>query len=123
MSNDVIKEAEAIRKEVAAHQIATFGHVVTQEELDADEAEWKEERRKKFEGLTDSEVAALQDRETREWLEKMKKNGYDEDKEESDENLSYEEKQKQVVRHVAAFSKTLHDDLMEEKALKQPQTM
>jgi hypothetical protein len=108
------EEAEAIRKENATHQIATFGHVLTQDELDADEAKWKEERRKKFEGLSDLEIAALLDRETKEWKEKMiEKYDYED---EYEEGLSEEELERRMERNKLAYAKAFHDAAEEGKA-------
>jgi hypothetical protein len=73
------RDMDAIRKEIAEHQIATFGHVLTQEEIDANREEYRRERMARFEGLTNDEAIALMQREADEWAAKVKKYGFDYD--------------------------------------------
>jgi hypothetical protein len=123
------EESEAMCRETAAHQIATFGHVVTQEELDADEAEWKEERRRKFEGLTEDEAIVLRQRE-RDDLRKELTEKYgveDEDEDEDEDGLSDAERERRMERNKLAYAKAFHDAAEEGKArreaLKQSQVV
>jgi succinate dehydrogenase/fumarate reductase flavoprotein subunit len=107
------RDMEAIRKETEAHQTATLGHVLTQEELDGNEEEYRKERMKRFEGLTEKESVELMQRETDEFTATMKKNGFDYDDERVyDENLSEEERQEYTARELAAAKKTLHEKIM-----------
>jgi hypothetical protein len=78
MASELRKQLEEIAKSNQEHQIKTFGRVLTQEELDTSDAEYQEERIKKFEGMTPVEAAAVQMEEYREW-EKNVKELYGED--------------------------------------------
>jgi hypothetical protein len=69
---DFDREMEEIRKGIKEHQIAEFGRVLTRTEMDAILEEEKEERRKRYEGLTIEEIAQLMDEDTAETMLKIR---------------------------------------------------
>jgi hypothetical protein len=73
MSVDLRKELSDISRSVQAHQKKVFGRVLTQEELDASDAEDQDERIKKFAGMTPVEAAAVMEKERLEWEKEMVK--------------------------------------------------
>jgi hypothetical protein len=112
------RDMEAIREAVAEHQIETFGHVLTREELDEREEEYRKERAKRFEGLTDEESAELMQRETDEWLKEWKeKYGYNSEDLIYDENLSEEENRIRRERGIAASMKAFSSEAKEVERL------
>jgi hypothetical protein len=112
------RDMDAIREAVAAHQIETFGHVLTREELDASEEEYRKERMKRFEGLTPEEAIDLRQRETDEWLKDWKeKYGFDHNDLIYDENLSEEENRIRRERGMAADQRAFDAEIKEVERL------
>jgi hypothetical protein len=71
MPDDLRKALTEISNSVQENQKKTFGRVLTQEELDASDAESQEERMKKYASMTPAEAAAALERETAQWEKDM----------------------------------------------------
>jgi hypothetical protein len=71
MSDNFIEDMEEISREIAEHQIKTFGRVLTREEAAQSEIERYEESKRKYAGMTVEEVVRLQDEELARWEKEM----------------------------------------------------